>query len=80
MVRGAGRGGGDALGTRQRLEVLGGFVGFFTVVALLNAVVLIVTGRPSAIASIVLLVFLVLGWYTYRAWKRADNAVKNRHD
>lgn len=68
------------LARRQRLEVLGGFIGFFAVIALLNAVVLLLTGRPSAIASIVLLLVLVLGWYTYRAWKRADDAVKHRHD
>jgi hypothetical protein len=79
-MAGLNAGSSHPLARRQRLEVLGGFVGFFTVVALLNAVVLILTGRPSAIASIVLLVFLVLGWYTYRAWKCADNAVKNRHD
>ena len=60
--------------------MLGGFVGFFAVIALLNAVVLLLTGRPSVIASIVLVLLLGLGWYTYRAWKRADNAVKNRHD
>ena len=47
------RSGGDALGARQRLEVIGGFVGFFTVLALVNAVGLILTGRPSIFASLV---------------------------
>lgn len=66
------------LATRQRLEMLGGFVGFFTVIALLNAAVLIVRGRPSVWASVVLVFFLVLSWLTYRAWRRADAAVNKR--
>ncbi|HIW69430.1 hypothetical protein G6016_05900 [Dietzia aerolata] len=70
------RSGADALGSRQRLEMLGGFVGLFTVLALVNAVGLIVTGRPSMLASLVLLAMLVLSWLTYRAWRRADRAVK----
>ena len=79
-MAGLNAGSSHPLARRQRLEVLGGFVGFFAVIALLNAVVLLLTGRPSVIASIVLVLLLGLGWYTYRAWKRADNAVKNRHD
>ena len=70
------RSGSDALGTRQRLEVLGGFVGFFTVLAVVNAVGLIVTGRPSAPASFVLVLMLVLSWLNFRTWRRADRAVK----
>lgn len=66
------------LARRQRLEMLGGFVAFFTVIALLNAAVLIVQGRPSVWASLVLVFFLVLSWLTYRAWKRADAAVTKR--
>lgn len=73
---GGGRSGGDALGTRQRLEVLGGFVGFFTLLALVNAVGLIATGRPSIWASLVLLLMLAASWYTFRVWRRADRAVK----
>lgn len=64
------------LGTRQRLEVLGGFVGFFTLLASVNALGLIVTGRPSVWASLVLVLMLVLSWLTFRAWRRADRAVK----
>jgi hypothetical protein len=69
------RSGGDALGTRQRLEVLGGFVGFFTVLALVNAAGLIVAGRPSMLASFVLVLMLGASWYTFRVWRRADRAV-----
>ncbi len=68
--------GADALGARQRLEMVGGFVGFFTVLALVNAVGLIVTGRPSMLASLVLVLMLVLAWLTFRAWRRADRAVR----
>lgn len=70
------RSGADALGARQRLEMLGGFVGFFTLIALVNAVGLIVSGRPSAFASLVLLLMLGLAWMNFRAWRRADRAVK----
>ena len=69
-------GGADALATRQRLEMLGGFVGFFTLIALANAVGLIVSGRPSVWASLVLVLMLALSWYTYRGWRRADRLVK----
>lgn len=68
--------GSDALATRQRLEMLAGFVGFFTVLALVNAAGLIIAGRPSIWASIVLLLMLLVSWYTYRVWRRADRAVK----
>lgn len=67
--------GGDALGTRQRFEVLGGFVGFFTVLALVNAVGLIAVGRPSMLASLVLVLMLAASGYTFRGWRRADRAV-----
>ena len=70
------RTGAGALGTRQRLEMLGGFVGFFTLLALVNAVGLIATGRPSVWASLVLVLMLVLAWLNFRAWRRADRAVK----
>ena len=71
------RSGADALGTRQRLEMLGGFVGFFTVIALVNAVGLIVSGRASVWASLVLALMIVLSWLTLRAWRRADRAVRD---
>ena len=44
--------------------------------AVVNAVGLIVTGRPSALASFVLVLMLVLSWLNFRAWRRADRAVK----
>ena len=74
---GGGRSGSDALGSRQRLEMLGGFVGFFAVLALVNAVGLIVTGRPSMLASFVLLLMLVACWFTFHAWRRVDRAVRS---
>lgn len=61
----------DSVARRQRLEVLAGFVGFFTLVAFVNAAGLIVTGRPSLLASVVLLAMLLLSWLTWRAWRRA---------
>lgn len=76
MARGGGLSGGDALATRQRLEMLGGFVGAFTALALANAVGLIVTGNPSIWASLVLVLMLTASWFTFRAWRRADRAVR----
>ena len=70
------RRGADALATRQRIEMLAGFVGFFPVLAVATAVGLIVSGRPSVWASLVLVLMLALSWYTYRGWRRADRAVK----
>ena len=44
--------------------------------ALVHAVGLILTGRPSIFASLVLVLMLVASWYTYRTWRRVDRAVK----
>ncbi|MGN0102419.1 MAG: hypothetical protein ACI39C_15890 [Dietzia sp.] len=71
-----GRSGSDVLAARQRLEVIGGFVAFFTVLALVNAAGLIVTGRPSIFASLVLVLMLVASWFTFRTWRRVDRAVR----
>lgn len=71
-----GRSGSDALASRQRLEVIGGFVAFFTVLALVNAVGLILTGRPSIFASLVLVLMLVISWFTFRTWRRVDRAAR----
>lgn len=68
--------GSDALASRQRLEVIGGIVGFFTALALVNAVGLILTGRPSIFASFVLALMLVISWFTFRTWRRVDRAVR----
>ena len=73
MPRGSGS---DVLAARQRLEMLGGFVGLCTLLALVNAVGLIVTGRPSMLASLVLLLMSVASWFTFRAWRRVDRAVR----
>lgn len=69
------RSGSDALASRQKLEVLGGFVAFFTVLALVNAAGLIIAGRPSIFASLVLVLMLAASWYTFRTWRRVDRAV-----
>ena len=66
----------DALARRQRLEMLGGFVGGFTVLALVNAIGLIVVGRPSVGASLVLLGMLGLCLMVYRGWRRVDRQVR----
>jgi hypothetical protein len=45
------------------------------VLALVNAAGLIVAGRPSMLASFVLVLMLGASWYTFRVWRRADRAV-----
>lgn len=55
---------------RQHLEVLAGFVSVFAVAALVNAIGLILTGQPSILASIVLLVAVGLCWLLWRSWRR----------
>ena len=54
----------------QRLEVLIGILGFFTVMALLQAVVLEVQGRPATFAAVVLLVLVVALVLAFRARRR----------
>jgi hypothetical protein len=54
----------------QRLDVLLGILGFFTAVALVQAVVLELRGDPAGFAALLLLVLLVLLGLTYRARRR----------
>jgi len=54
----------------QRLEVLIGILGFFTVMAFLQAVVLEVQGRPATFAAVVLLVLVVALVLAFRARRR----------
>ena len=54
----------------QRLDVLIGILGFFTVMALLQAVVLELRGDDAAVAVLVLLGCLVLLGLAYRARRR----------
>ena len=52
-----------------------GTVAAVAVLALVNAVGLIVVGRPSILASFVLVLMLAASGYTFRVWRRADRAV-----
>lgn len=54
----------------QRLDVLLGILGFFTVMAFLQAVVLELRGEPATFAALLLLVLVVLDVLTYRARRR----------
>jgi hypothetical protein len=55
---------------RQRLEVLMGFTGFFTVIAFATAVVAEVRGQAAFLEVLVLLIFLAILGLTYRSWRR----------
>ena len=56
---------------RQRMEMLLGILGFFTVVALVVTVVAEVRGEPALVEVIVLVFFLSLTYYAYRVWQRS---------
>ena len=54
---------------RQRLELLVGILGFFTLAALVTAVVAEVRGEPALKESIVLLAFALALGLTIKAWR-----------
>ena len=56
---------------RQRWEMALGIFGFFSVVALVVTVVAEVRGEPALVEVIVLVFFLSLTYYAYRAWQRS---------
>jgi hypothetical protein len=55
---------------RQRLEVLIGILGFFTVMAFIAAVVEVVNGDPGVTPALVLLGCLLLSWLAVAARAR----------
>jgi ABC-type transport system involved in cytochrome c biogenesis permease component len=57
---------------RQRLEVLMGFTGFFTVVAFGSAVAAELRGGAALVEVLVLLFFLTILGLTYRSWRRTQ--------
>ena len=54
----------------QRLDVLIGILGFFTLMAFLQAAVLEVTGRPAGTAALILLALVVGLGFAIRARRR----------
>jgi hypothetical protein len=56
---------------RQRLEVAVGFVGFFTLIALVNAAAAEISGRPGLVEVLILLFFLLILGLTIRSWRRS---------
>ena len=74
MVRrpaGSGRSTNGPSARRQRWEMLVGILGFFTFVSLVTTVVAEVRGDPALTEVIVLVFFLSLTYYAYRAWRRS---------
>lgn len=57
---------------RQRLEVLIGFTGFFTVIAFVSAVVAELKGQAAFLEVVVLLFFLLVLGLTIRSWRRIE--------
>jgi hypothetical protein len=56
---------------RQRWEMALGIFGFFSAVALVVTVVAEIRGEPALVEVIVLVFFLSLTYYAYRAWQRS---------
>jgi hypothetical protein len=56
---------------RQRLEVAVGFVGFFTLIAFVNAVAAELRGGSGLVEVLILLFFLVILGLTVRSWRRS---------
>jgi hypothetical protein len=56
---------------RQRLEVAIGFVGFFTLIAFLNAAAAELRGGGGGVEVLILLFFLLILWLTIRSWRRS---------
>ncbi len=56
---------------RQRLEAVLGFLGFFTAMTFIAAVVGIVRGEPGLWPSVILLVLVGLLALTWRSYRRA---------
>jgi len=54
----------------QRLEMLIGILGFFTVVAFITAVVAELRGRPALLPALVLLGFVIVTYLAIRARRR----------
>jgi threonine/homoserine/homoserine lactone efflux protein len=54
----------------QRLEMLVGILGFFTLMAFVSTVVAELRGRPALFPAMVLLAFVILTWLAIRARRR----------
>lgn len=57
---------------RQRLEVLIGFTGFFTVIALANALYAEVRGQAAFFEAVLLLFFVTVLGLLVRSWRRSQ--------
>jgi hypothetical protein len=54
---------------RQRIEMLVGLLGFFTLVALVSTVVAELRGQAAVTEGLVLLGFAVALWFAVRVWR-----------
>jgi lysylphosphatidylglycerol synthetase-like protein (DUF2156 family) len=54
---------------RQRLEILVGLLGFFTLAALVSTVVAELRGQAAVGEAVVLFGFAVALWFSVRAWR-----------
>ena len=66
-----GSGTGGQRAKAQRLDMLLGILGFFTLMATIQTVVLEVQGKPAGGAAALLAVLLLLCWLTWRARRNA---------
>lgn len=57
---------------RTTLEAILGFLSFFTVLALIQAVWNVLQDAPSVWPSLLLLALLIITWLVWRQWRRYD--------
>ena len=57
---------------RQRLEVLIGFTGFFTIIALVNALYAEIRGQAAIVEALILLFFVTVLGLLVRSWRRSQ--------
>jgi hypothetical protein len=60
----------NSIATRQRKEVVIGFLTFCTLAAFVNAVVAELRGRPAVFEALLLLFFVVVLGLNLRSWRR----------
>ncbi|AYA24472.1 MULTISPECIES: hypothetical protein [Rhodococcus] len=57
---------------RNRLEMLLGLLTVFTVMAVISAVAELTSPQPGIVPSLVLLAFVVMWGFAFRAWRRSE--------
>ena len=63
----------SSIATRQRKEVVIGFLAFCTLAAFVNALVAELRGKPAVFEALLLLFFVVVLGLNLRSWRRMSD-------